>query len=110
MRSKELEEERSGLIEKCRQLEETLADGSKESEERGENELEKELALAKEQRTEATEEAKIFKEKFKELEMASAQQVEEQRKQWESKLEEKDQEVSSMARKIETLNAEAQSL
>ena len=67
MRSKELEEERSGLIEKCRQLEETLANGSKESEERGEIELEKELALAKKQRTEATEEAKVFKEKFKEL-------------------------------------------
>ena len=131
LKSKELEEERSGLIEQCKQLKETLANNTKDhdiitvEEEEGDKlavekreaemteamqRLTSDLNLANEQQEVAAGEARTLKERLVELELTSTLQREELERQWQSKLDEKDKEVVEKLQNIERLDAEIQSL
>ena len=129
LRSKELEEEKFGLMQQCRQLEEALSNNTKEKEGEEENRalqekldserraaetaeamqrLTSDLNLANEEREAAVEEARSFKERFVQLELTSTLQREELESQWESKLEEKDNEAIEKSQNIKRLEAEVQ--
>merc|ERR1719341_2449741 len=117
-------------MEQCKQLEETLANNTKDKDiitaaemgdklavEKREAEmteamqrLTSDLNLANEQHEVAAKEAGTLKERLAELELTSTLQREELERQWQSKLDEKDQEVVEKMQSIERLDAEIQSL